>query len=62
MAPAYVRDALTTRSLANSDANVQLASHDMAGSNAPMTLPPLRTLFFEDLSVGMTDYGTLTYA
>jgi hypothetical protein len=48
--------------LANSDANVQLASHDMAGSNAPMNLPPLRTLFFEDLSVGMTDYGTLTYA
>jgi hypothetical protein len=22
-----------------------------------MSLPPLRTLFFEDLSVGMTDFG-----
>jgi hypothetical protein len=24
-----------------------------------MTLPPLRTLFFEDLSVGMTEYGAV---
>jgi hypothetical protein len=24
-----------------------------------MNLPPLRTLFFEDLSVGMTDFVTL---
>jgi hypothetical protein len=24
-----------------------------------MSLQPLRTLFFEDLSVGMTDYGKM---
>ena len=48
--------------MANSDGNVQLASHDTAGSNAPMNLPPLRTLFFEDLSVGMTERLTKTVA
>ena len=27
------------------------------GCNSHMNLPPLRMLFFEDLAVGMTDYG-----
>jgi len=43
------------RCLANPALDVQLASGAAAGSNASMTLPPLRTLFFEDLSVGMTE-------
>jgi hypothetical protein len=29
------------------------------GFNAQMNLPPLRVLFFEDLAVGMTDYGNV---
>jgi hypothetical protein len=43
--------------LANSAANVQLARRSAARSKEPMSLLPLRTLFFEDLSVGMTDFG-----
>ena len=50
-----LRPAFKTRSLANPGPNVQLARGGRAGSNAPMNLPPLRTLFFEDLSVGMTE-------
>jgi hypothetical protein len=36
-----------------------LAARVAARWNAPMSLPPLRTLFFEDLSVGLTDFGML---
>jgi 3-hydroxybutyryl-CoA dehydratase len=41
--------------LANSAANVQLARRSAARSKEPMSPLPLRTLFFEDLSVGMTE-------
>jgi hypothetical protein len=34
-----------------------LAARVAARWNAPMSLPPLRTLFFEDLSVGLTDFA-----
>jgi len=34
-----------------------LASGGPKSSYALMNLPPLRTLFFEDLSVGMTDFA-----
>jgi hypothetical protein len=43
--------------LANSAANVQLARRSAARYKEPMSLLPLRTLFFEDLSVGMTYFG-----
>ncbi len=46
--------------MANLPTNVQLAGACRAGSNAAMTLAPLRTLFFEDLSVGMTERLTKT--
>jgi len=53
-------------SFANSGNNVQLASAGRARSNALMTTPtnppPLRTLFFEDLSVGMTERLSKTVA
>ena len=51
--------------MANPYANVQLAGEAEAGSNAlmnPPPLPPLRTLFFEDLSVGMTERLSKTVA
>ena len=43
------------RCLDNPHANVQLASAPPVASNAAMTNLPLRTLFFEDLEVGMTE-------
>ncbi len=49
-------------SIANPGQDVQLASGGWARSNAHMNLPPLRTLFFEDLSVGMTERLTKTVA
>ncbi len=43
--------------ISNSFANTGRDTHlnPPAGSDAPMNLPPLRTLFFEDLSIGMTE-------
>jgi len=43
------------RCMDNPHAKVQLASGPPAGSYAAMTNLPLRTLFFEDLEVGMTE-------
>lgn len=42
-------------SFANTGRDAHLASDSPAGSGMPMNLPPLRTLFFEDLSIGMTE-------
>jgi 3-hydroxybutyryl-CoA dehydratase len=45
------------RNISSSFANTGRNAHlnPSAGSDAPINLPPLRTLFFEDLSVGMTE-------
>ena len=40
---------------ANTGRDAHLASDSPAESDMPMNLPPLRTLFFEDLSIGMTE-------
>jgi acyl-CoA thioesterase FadM len=42
-------------SFANTGRDAHLASDSPAESDMPMNLPPLRTLFFEDLSIGMTE-------
>jgi acyl dehydratase len=44
-----------SNSFANTGRDAHLASDPPAGSDMPMNLPPLRTLFFEDLSIGMTE-------
>jgi hypothetical protein len=49
-------------SFANTGRDAHLASDPPAGSDMPMNLPPLRTLFFENLSIGMTERLTKTVA